>query len=111
MNTKPILIVAGEPYSIFSEIFFKSLNKIKYKRPIILIASKELIEKQMKKLEYKFILNEVSRDLSEKILFIPIIGTFTCALIDFISLTPFALIAVAPPCTAETAIADMNSGP
>ena len=28
MNKKPILIVAGEPYSIFSEIFFKSYKKI-----------------------------------------------------------------------------------
>ncbi len=67
MNTKPILIVAGEPYSIFSEIFFKSLNKKNYKKPIILIASKKLIEKQMKKLGYKFIFKEVKIDLSEKI--------------------------------------------
>ena len=32
MNYEPILIVAGEPNSVFLEIFFKSL-KIKIKRP------------------------------------------------------------------------------
>ena len=39
MVYKPIIIVAGEPNSIFSEIFFKSLNIKKFKSPIILIAS------------------------------------------------------------------------
>ena len=29
MNFDPILIVAGEPNSVFSEILFKTLNKIK----------------------------------------------------------------------------------
>ena len=32
MITKPILIVAGEPYSVFLEIYFKSLKKKKNKR-------------------------------------------------------------------------------
>ena len=50
MVYKPIVIVAGEPNSIFSEIFFKSLNYKKFNSPIILIASKNLIELQMKKL-------------------------------------------------------------
>ena len=39
MIIKPILIVAGEPYSIFLEIFFKSLKEKKIKKiknPIIL---------------------------------------------------------------------------
>lgn len=49
---KPIIIVAGEPNSIFLEIFFKSLSK-KYKSPIILIVSKNLLKQQMKKLNYK----------------------------------------------------------
>ena len=39
MNYKPIIIVGGEPNSIFSEIFFKSLKIKKFKSPIILIAS------------------------------------------------------------------------
>ena len=50
MVYKPILIVAGEPNSIFSEIFFKSIKYKKYKSPIIIIASKKLIELQNRKL-------------------------------------------------------------
>ena len=50
MVYKPIIIVAGEPNSIFSEIFFKSLNYKKFNSPIILIGSKNLIELQMKRL-------------------------------------------------------------
>ncbi len=53
MNYKPIIVVAGEPNGIFSEIFFKSLKYKKYKSPIILIASQKLIELQMKKLNIK----------------------------------------------------------
>ena len=49
---KPIIIVAGEPNSIFFEIFFKSLKRT-YSSPIILIASYKLILQQMKKLNYK----------------------------------------------------------
>ena len=49
---KPIIIVAGEPNSIFLEIFFKSLKKT-YSSPIILIASYKLLMLQMKKLNYK----------------------------------------------------------
>ena len=52
MNFKPIIIVAGEPNSIFLEIFFKSIKK-RYKSPIILIASKKLLILQMKKLKFK----------------------------------------------------------
>ena len=68
MNTKAILIVAGEPYSIFSEILFKSLSKIKSKRPIVLIASKKLFENQMKKLGYKFNFEEIDKDLSNVVI-------------------------------------------
>ena len=50
MNSKsPIIIVPGDPNSIFFEIFFKSLKKKKYKSPIILIASQKLINLQIKK--------------------------------------------------------------
>ena len=52
MNYKPIIIVAGEPNSIFFELFFKVIKK-KIKSPIILIASKELILKQAKILKTK----------------------------------------------------------
>ncbi len=50
MIYKPIVIVAGEPNSIFFEIFFKSLRYKKFKSPIILIASYDLIKLQMKQL-------------------------------------------------------------
>ena len=53
MIKKPILIVAGEPNSIFLEIFFKSIQKIKIKSPIILIASHKLLKLQMIKLNFK----------------------------------------------------------
>ena len=53
MNYNPILIVAGEPNSIFNEIYFKSINKIKIKKPIVLISSKKIIDLQMKKLNLK----------------------------------------------------------
>ena len=53
MNYKPILIVGGEPNSIFLEIFFKTLDKKKYKNPIILISSNKLVSLQMKKLKVK----------------------------------------------------------
>jgi len=32
MKNKPIIIIAGEPYSIFFEIYFKSLKKKIYKK-------------------------------------------------------------------------------
>ena len=51
MNYKPILIVAGEPNSVFFEIFFKALRK-KNKNPIVLIASYKLLSLQMKKLKF-----------------------------------------------------------
>ncbi len=53
MVYKPIIIVAGEPNSIFSEIFFKSLKLKKFKSPIILIASEKIIKLQMRKLNIK----------------------------------------------------------
>ncbi len=53
MIYKPIIVVAGEPNSIFSEIYFKSINNKRFKSPIILIASYHLIKLQMKKLKVK----------------------------------------------------------
>ena len=62
MNKKPIIIVSGEPYSIFFEIFFKSKKKINLKRPIILIGSKKLLIKQMFKLKFNFGINLIPKD-------------------------------------------------
>ena len=53
MNSRPILIVAGEPNSIFFEILFKFYKSKKTKKPIILIASHKLLNLQMKKLNFK----------------------------------------------------------
>jgi len=53
MNYNPILIVTGEPNSIFLEIFFKVIKKNKTINPIILISSKKLLSMQMKKLKFK----------------------------------------------------------
>ena len=59
MNYKPIIIVAGEPNSIFLEIFFKTKKKYTFKNPIILIVSKKLLLRQMEKLNFKFQINEI----------------------------------------------------
>ena len=48
MKNKPILIVAGEPNSVFFEIFIKSIKLKKFKTPLILIASEKLLKLQMK---------------------------------------------------------------
>ena len=48
MNTKkPILIVAAEPFSVFSEILFKTFKKHKLKRPLVVLASYKIFKKQM----------------------------------------------------------------
>jgi 4-hydroxythreonine-4-phosphate dehydrogenase len=59
MNYKPIIIVAGEPNSIFFELFFKVIRK-KIKSPIILIGSKKIINKQAKILKKKIKFNLVN---------------------------------------------------
>ncbi len=53
MKFKPILIVAGQPKSIFFEIFFKSIRKKKIKSPIIIISSLKLLTSEMKRLNFK----------------------------------------------------------
>ena len=62
MNYKPILIVAGEPNSIFLEIFFKSIQAHNYKCPLIIIVSKKLLEEQMKKLGFFFEINTIDQN-------------------------------------------------
>jgi 4-hydroxythreonine-4-phosphate dehydrogenase len=63
MNYKPIIIVAGEPNSIFLEIFFKALKYKKYKSPIILICSLKILNLQMKsfKINKKINILEISK--------------------------------------------------
>ena len=55
MKNNSILIVHGEPNSIFSEILFKAYKKKiieKFNKPIIVIGSINLIRSQMKFLKY-----------------------------------------------------------
>ena len=71
MKNKPIIIVAGEPYSVFSEIFFKTFKSNffkKYKRPILLIGSKKLIQMQMKKMKFFFKINLINKNELENII-------------------------------------------
>ena len=65
MKTKPIIIVAGEPFSVFFEIFLKSFKKKllkNFKSPVILICSEKLLFKQMKKLNYNLKIIKVSEN-------------------------------------------------
>ena len=57
MSYKPIIIVAGEPNSIFFEILFKVLKAKKIKSPLILIASYKILSLQMKRLNFKININ------------------------------------------------------
>ena len=66
MNTSPILIVAGEPYSIFSEILFKTFKKNKFKKPIIVIGSLKLLNDQMNFLNYKIKFNVIDKNFINK---------------------------------------------
>ena len=65
MTKKPIIIVGGEPNSVFLEIFFKSLKTNTYKSPLIIIVSKKLLQAQMKKLGFYFKINEINKELKD----------------------------------------------
>ena len=65
MGKEPIIIVGGEPNSVFLEIFFKSLKTNTYKSPLIIIISKKLLQKQMKKLGFIFQINIINKDLKD----------------------------------------------
>ena len=53
MKNEPILIINGEPNSIFIEIFLKSIKFKSYNSPIILISSFKLLKFYMKKFNFK----------------------------------------------------------
>ncbi len=63
MKNNPILIVLGEPNSIFSEILFKIYKKKiiqKFNRPIIVIGSEKLLQSQMKYLNYSIKIKKIN---------------------------------------------------
>ena len=62
MNKEPIIIVGGEPNSIFLEIFFKSIKANIFKSPLIIIVSKRLLQAQMKKLGFSFKINSINKE-------------------------------------------------
>ena len=53
MKSRPILIVSGDPKSIFFEIFIKSIKSNSYRCPLILISSSKLLKLNLKKYKYK----------------------------------------------------------
>jgi len=67
MNYKPILIVHGEPNSVFLEIFFKSLRFKKFKNPLMIICSQKILKFQMKKLKFKMDIRVINPLLLNKI--------------------------------------------
>ena len=62
MSSNPIIIIGGEPQSIFIELLLKALKKIN--STIILISSNYILRQNMKKFNYNFKLNELNENLS-----------------------------------------------
>ena len=65
MNKEPIIIIAGEPNSVFLEIFFKALKNNHFKCPLIIIASKKLLQDQMKKLGFNYTIITIDKNFNE----------------------------------------------
>ena len=65
MGKEPIIIVSGEPNSVFLEIFFKTIKTYQYKSPLIIIASKKLVQQQMKKLGFIFEINIIDKNFNK----------------------------------------------
>ena len=61
MTFKPILIVCGEPNSIFLEIFFKIIKYKKFKTPIILICSYNVLMLQMNHFNFRKKINLIDQ--------------------------------------------------
>jgi len=53
MKNKAIIVLAGEPKSVFFEIFFKSIKTNKYRNPIVLICCQKLLKQNMKIFNFK----------------------------------------------------------
>ena len=64
MKYKPLLILLGEPYSVFIELFLKTYKKYILKNnikiPIVLVGSYQLFEAQMKYFNYNFKINIIN---------------------------------------------------
>jgi len=63
VRNSPLLIVLGEPNSIFSEILFKTYKKKiiqRFNRPIVIIGSENLLKLQMKFLKYSIKIRKIN---------------------------------------------------
>ena len=60
---KYIVVVAGEPYSVFFEILFKSIKLKKIKKPYLLVCSKKLLIAQMERLRFNFNINVIEKKI------------------------------------------------
>ncbi len=65
MNYKPIIIIPGEPNSVFLEIYFKSIKKNKFKNPQLLICSYKLLINQMKRLKFNYKINVLNKNFNK----------------------------------------------
>jgi 4-hydroxythreonine-4-phosphate dehydrogenase len=66
VNIKPIVIISGEPNSIFSEILIKAIRNYRNSKPIILIGSYDLITKQLNILNIKYKFNLIDKKFNNK---------------------------------------------
>ena len=62
MNFSPIIIVGGEPQSVFIELLLKTIKKIN--NSIILISSKDILRKNINRFNLNFELNELNKNLT-----------------------------------------------
>jgi len=81
MNLKPIIIVPGQPKSIFFEIFFKSLRKQKINSPILIICCKKIFEHNAKKFKHNgtykhFALNSKINKFTQKSIYLLNVGHY-----------------------------------
>ena len=66
MNSKPILIVPGEPKSIFFEILFKSLKLNKIESPLIIICNRKILYKEIKKFNFREKIEDFDQNIIDK---------------------------------------------
>tara|TARA_B100000989_G_scaffold109981_2_gene80701 strand:+ start:306 stop:1277 length:972 start_codon:yes stop_codon:yes gene_type:complete len=66
MSSKPIIIVSGEPQSVFFEIFLKTLKKLNiksFRNPLLLITSDKILYKNFRKFNANYNVNYVDERL------------------------------------------------
>ena len=86
MIINKILIILGEPQSVFPEILFKYFSSKEFKKnkkKIVLIGNKYLLQKQIKKLNYNLNLIDINNIKEAKINKINILNVKYKILLDF----------------------------